>query len=125
MLLDDAAAVDFEVSFQDKFNGFGVDSVLFAQDVLGEGGFGVIVGDGDDGLQNDGAGVKIFVDEMNRAAGKFYAVFEGLALGFEAGKRRQQRRMDIQDAIWEGLLRNRARASACIRRGKRDRLGAR
>src|SRR6266566_470852 len=37
---------------------------------------------------------------MDGAAGKLYAIFEGLALRFEAGKGGQERRMNVQDAIW-------------------------
>src|SRR5260370_28753721 len=52
-----------------------------------------------DSLQHNGAGVEIFVDEMDGATGEFHAVFERLALRFEAGERREQRRMDIEDAV--------------------------
>src|SRR5260221_146843 len=40
-----------------------------------------------------------FVDENHGAAGEFYAVFESLALGFEAGEGREKRRMNIEDAV--------------------------
>jgi hypothetical protein len=97
--MQNAAAFDFVVSFEHKFNGFGIDAMLFSQDFFGEGGFRVLIEHGHCSLQNDRAGVEIFVDEVDGATGEFYAIFEGLALGFEAGKRRQQRRMNIQDAI--------------------------
>jgi hypothetical protein len=80
----DAAAGDLVFSFQDDFDSFGIDAVLFFQNFCGEGGLGVFVEDGNGGLQNDGAGVEIFVDEMDGAAGEFHAVFEGLALRFKA-----------------------------------------
>src|SRR5260370_10591324 len=37
---------------------------------------------------------------MDGAAGEFYAIFEGLALRFKAGERREQRWVNVQDAIW-------------------------
>src|SRR5882672_2037324 len=40
-----------------------------------------------------------FVDEMDGATSEFHAVFEGLALRFQPGERREQRRMNIQDAV--------------------------
>jgi len=75
--------------------------MLFSQNFVGERSFSVFVEDGDSGLRDDRAGVEIFVDEVDRAAGKLHAVFEGLALRFEAGKRREQRGMNVQDAIWK------------------------
>src|SRR2546427_5412649 len=95
----DAAADDLEFSFQDNLNGFGIDTMLLFENFFGEGCFRIFVEDGDSGLQNDRAGVEIFVDEMHGAAGEFDAVFEGLALRFEAGEGGKQRRMNIQDAI--------------------------
>src|SRR2546427_1306186 len=96
----DAAADDLEFSFQDNLNGFGIDTMLLFENFFGEGCFRIFVEDGDSGLQNDRAGVEIFVDEMHGAAGEFDAIFEGLALRFEAGEGREQRRVDVQDAVW-------------------------
>src|SRR5207245_2149689 len=79
--------------------GFGIDAMLFFQNVLRERGFGISIEDGNDGLENDRAGVEIFVNKMDSATGEFYAVFESLALGFEAGEGREERRMNIKDAI--------------------------
>src|SRR2546426_1118108 len=95
-----AAACDFVFSFQDNLNGFGIDAMLLSQNFFGEGGLGVLVEDGNGGLQNDGASVEIFVDEMDGAAGEFHAIFEGLTLRFEAREGREQRRMNVQDAVW-------------------------
>jgi hypothetical protein len=95
--------LDSEFSFQNDFNGFGVDAVFLVQDFFRERGFGVIVGYGNDGLEDDGAGIEIFVDEVDGATGEFYAVIESLALGFEAGEGWQERGMDIEDAIGESL----------------------
>src|ERR1700704_5618529 len=96
-----AAAGDFVFSFQDNFYGFGIDAMLFLEDFVGEGGFRVFIEDRDSGLQNDGAGIEVFVDEMDGAASEFHSVFEGLALGFEAGEGGEQRGVNIQDAVWK------------------------
>src|ERR1700677_4017649 len=39
---------------------------------------------------------------MDSAAGDFHAVFEGLALSFEARESRQKRGMDVKDFVREG-----------------------
>ena len=56
------------------------------QDALGKGVLVVGVENRDGGLQDDGAGVEIFVDEVDGAAGEFDAVVEGLFLRFRPGK---------------------------------------
>ena len=60
--------------------------MLFFQDFFGERGFRVGIIYWNYGLQDDGAGVEVFVDKVYGAAREFYAVFEGLALGFETGE---------------------------------------
>ena len=100
--VQDAAAGDFVVPFQDDFYGLGVDSMFLFQDALGKGVLVVGVENRDGGLQDDGAGVEIFVDEVDGAAGEFDAVVEGLLLRFEAGERGQERGMDIEDALGKG-----------------------
>ena len=54
---------------------------------------------GDGALHDDRAGVEMFVDEVDGAAGDFHAVRDRLRLRVDAGKRGQQRRMDVQDAV--------------------------
>ena len=80
-----AAACDFEISFKDDFYGFGIDAMFLHQNSFGQSCFGVFVLYWHDCLQDDWAGVEIFVYEVDGAAGEFYSVFEGLALRFEAG----------------------------------------
>src|SRR5258708_36268333 len=72
------------------------------QDALGKGVLVVGIEDGDDGLQDDGAGVEIFVDKVDGASGELDAVIEGLLLRFEAGEGRQERRVNIDDALGKG-----------------------
>ena len=50
-------------------------------------------------LHDDRAGVQVLIHEMHRAAGDLDAVFERLMLRIQAGKRRQQRRMNVQNAV--------------------------
>ena len=63
-------------------------------------------------LQHDRPGVEIRVHQMHRRAGDAHAVLERLALRVEAGKRRQQRRMDVEDAIGKGVEQRRGRPGA-------------
>jgi hypothetical protein len=62
-------------------------------------------------LQYDRAVVKFFVDEVDSASCYLDAVFERLALGVDAGKSGQQRRMNIQDPILERAHEERAEQS--------------
>jgi hypothetical protein len=59
---ENAAACDFETTIENNPYSFGIDAVLFMQNLLGKRCFGVCVIDWDNRLQDDGAGVKIFVD---------------------------------------------------------------
>src|SRR5690348_1832476 len=100
---EDAAAFDAIAAFEDDAHGFGIDAMLFGEDAGGERLLGVVVADGHGGLEDDGAGVEIFVHEVHSAAGDFHAVIERLALGFESRERGEKRRMDIEDASAKGL----------------------
>src|SRR6185437_3711985 len=95
---DDAAAFDAVTAFEHDAHGFGVDAVLFGEDASGERIHGIVVANWNGGLQDDRAGVQIFIHEMHRAACELYAVFEGLPLSFEPGKSGQQRWMNVKDA---------------------------
>jgi len=53
----------------------------------------------DGGLQNNRAGIEVFIDEMDGAAGELYAVFERLALGFKAGEGGRAKD-EYSDAVW-------------------------
>jgi len=97
-----AATSDFVTAFEDDSNGLGIDFVFLLQNSRRKRVLGVVVGYGNDGLEDDGAGVEIFVDEMDGTAGELYAVFESLALGLEARERGEERRVDVKDAVGEG-----------------------
>ena len=96
-----AAALDFVTAFEDDSHSFRINLVFLGEDAGGQRVFGVVVLDGDDRLEHDGTGVEIFVDEMDGAAGEFDAVFERLALRFEAGEGGEERRVNVEDAIGE------------------------
>src|SRR6059058_1427928 len=98
-VLQYAAAGNLVFSLKNDANRFGINAMLFFQDSFRERSFRVVVFHRNDGLHDDGARVEVFVHEMHGAAGEFHPVFQRLALRFEARKRRQQRRMNIQDAI--------------------------
>src|SRR5262249_17368471 len=84
------------------FDRFRINSVLFFQNSGAERFVRVVVFDRDNGLQNDRPRVEIFVNEMDRATGEFYAVIESLFLCFEAGKGWEQRWMNVQNFLREG-----------------------
>lgn len=97
-----AAAADFAFAASHEADGFGVGEVLLSEDAVAKGLGGVGVEDGDGALDDNGAVIELFVDEVDGAAGDFDAVGEGLLLGFEAGEGGQQGGMDIENAAREG-----------------------
>ena len=51
------------------------------------------------GLNDNRPVVAFFIDEMHRAAGKSHTMFERFFLHVQTGKRRQNSRVNIHDAI--------------------------
>lgn len=98
-----AAALDGVVAAEDAGDGGGVGDVLDFEDAGGEGSGCIGVFDGDGSLEDDDAMVELFVDKVDCAAGDFCTVGEGLPLGVQAWEGGQERWMDVEDAIWEGL----------------------
>ena len=80
-----------------------VGSVFFGEDAHGEAVRGVGVEDRYGALKDDGAVVQVLVDKVDRAARNFHAVVERLLLCVEAGKGGEQRRVDVKNAVGEGL----------------------
>ena len=62
---------------------------------------------GSNGLGNDGAMVELGSDEMNRCADELAALRQRPGMGIQAGKSRQQGRVDIQHAA--GVMADKAR----------------
>ena len=54
-------------------------------------------------LEDDGTCVQLIVDEMHGDARYFHAMIECLTLRILTGKGREERRMNVQHAIWEGV----------------------
>src|SRR5262249_38686872 len=67
---------------------FAIDPVFFREDACRECVDGIVVFHGDGGLNDDRAGIEVFIDEVDGAAGDAHAVIERLALGVEAGEGR-------------------------------------
>ena len=88
--LNVAAAADLVLAAGDAGDGFGVGDVLFDEDAVGEGVCVVGVENRDGALEDDGAVVEVFVDEVDGAAGDFHAVVECLLLGVESRESGQQ-----------------------------------
>src|SRR5882762_117191 len=92
---DHPAALDTIPPRKDQAHRVRVNAVLLGKDARGKGCVRVVVAHGHDGLCQDRPGVEIFIHQVNGASAEFYAVFERLPLRLEAGKRWQQRRVNI------------------------------
>lgn len=101
-MTDVLATVDFVIAAGDAGDGFAIGDVLFGEDPVGEGVRIVGFEDGNGALEDDGAVVEVFVDEVDGASGDFYAVIEGLLLSVETWEGGKQRRMDVEDAVGKG-----------------------
>src|SRR5215831_6687799 len=98
---DYAAAFEAIAPFENYSYRFGVDAVLFLENSRRKRFRCVRVFDGDRRLHHDRPRIEIFVDEMHRTSRNFRTMLERLALGFEAGEGREERGVDIQDAVGE------------------------
>jgi len=100
---NDFSALHFDLSAGDGRHAPGIELVLRRMDALMQSFRGVAIQDRDGLLPDDRAGIDPRINKMNGAACDFHPVIKGLFPGFQAGKRRQKRRMDIDDASFEGL----------------------
>ena len=87
-----------------------------------EGGGGVAREDGDAGLEEDGAGVHAFVNEVDGAAGLGGAVGDGLLPGVEAGVGGEEGGVDVEYFVREGA--EEGRADEAHEAGEADEAGA-
>lgn len=115
---DDAAAFDAEVAPENPGDGFRIDAMFFGEYAERQSFQGVVVENGNGGLQKNGAAVEIFIDKMNCTSGYFHSVLEGLVLGVESGEGGKQRRMDVQDLVRK--LRNEATGEKAHVTGETD-----
>ena len=77
--------------------------MLFDQDACGERLRGVVVAHGHRGLQHDGAVIEPRGHQVDGRAGDLHAVLERLPLGIDAGERRQQRGVDVENGVRKRL----------------------
>src|SRR5207302_8758236 len=94
-----AAVCDTIFSHKNDAASFRTNAVLFFPRSAGERPLLNVMYHRTDGLHDAEAVVEIFVHEMHGTPGEFHAVFERLALRLETRKRRQQRRMNVENAI--------------------------
>ena len=93
--------------------------MLLCENAGGERLHGIVVQHRHGGLHDDGAGVQVFVDEVDGAAGDFDAVLQRLVLRVQAGEGGQQRRMDIENAR-SGYWRMKEALSSRMKPGQAD-----
>src|SRR5579862_9551001 len=94
----DSAAVDSVAVRKHQRDGLGINTVLFFEDARGERLRCVLIEHRHCGLFHDGAGIEPLIYKVHRATGDFDAVRNRLVLRVEPGKRRQKRRMNVQDS---------------------------
>jgi len=82
--------------------GFGIDLTFGLLDAVVKGLRGVAVEDGDGFLRDDGAGVDALIHVVDCDAGDFDAVIEGLLPCLQTRKSREQRGVDVHDALGKG-----------------------
>jgi hypothetical protein len=97
-----ATVLDAVSTAEDAGDGLGVGEVLLLEDASLEGSDGIAFFDGDGTLENDDAVIDGFVNKVDGAASDFDSELQCLFLRVEAGEGRQQRRVDVEDAVGEG-----------------------
>jgi hypothetical protein len=78
---------------------FGIKLMFLLEYARREGFLGVIAEDGNYPLSNDWPTIESFVNEVNRATRPLHPVLKHSGVYIEAGKRRQQTWMNVQNAI--------------------------
>jgi hypothetical protein len=96
-----AAALHLILAAGDAGNGFAIGDVLFDKDPVSERVSVVGFENRNGALQNYRAVIEVLIDEVHGAASDFDSIVEGLLLGIESRKGGQQRRVDVEDAIWK------------------------
>src|SRR5207249_2900287 len=94
---------NFASSRQHEIDCFGVNAMFFLQNAGRKRFDRIVIQNRNHSLVDDWAIVQRAGYEVNRAAAEFYSVLQRLFLDLEPGKRRQQRRMNIQDTVGKGV----------------------
>ena len=89
-------------------DGFGIEAVLLDEDARRQRLDRVVVEHRNRRLQDDRPAVELGGHQMHGRAGHPDAVLERLTLRVEAGKRGQQRRVDVEDAVRKRVEQRRA-----------------
>ena len=99
---DEAASDDRPAAAEHESDRLGIEAMLLGENPRRQRLDRVVVEQRDGCLQDDRTVIQFGRHQMHRRARDSDAVFERLPLRLEAGKRRQQGGMDIQDAVREG-----------------------
>src|SRR2546422_9929556 len=98
---EDSSTHDMETALAVKLNSPWIDAVLFLEYPRGKRFLCIVCKNRHRRLNDDRPLIAFLVDEVNRAAGETHPVFQRLSLNVQAGKGRQQGRVDIHDAVGE------------------------
>ena len=101
--MSDAAAFNLKLSARNERDSFRVSLMFFDEDARTERVRRVRVKRRDNSLYDDWPTVQCLVNEVNRAAGKFNSMLDGLTLRIESGECRKQARMNVEYPISEGF----------------------
>jgi hypothetical protein len=104
-----------------NFQRIHIRDVLLFENARGERLHRVVVAHVDAALHDDRSAIECLVDKVNRAPGDFHAMRESLCLRIDTGKRRQQRRMNVDDAI--RIRSEKQRAEQAHVTGESDEIG--
>jgi hypothetical protein len=102
---------DFASAAKDQVNGFRVKPVFLLENSGRQFFDRITLQNRDDGLKDDGTAIQRLIHKVHRAAAEFHSMFESLILDIQSRKRRQKRRVNVQDGMGEGLDQDRAEHS--------------
>ena len=104
---DREAAFDADATVKQQLNGLRIQSMLNGVDLPQEGRFGVARTDRHRFLEEDGPVIHLLIDQMDRHPRHFGPPRQRITNGVRSGERRQERRVDVQDAMAKATDENR------------------
>src|ERR1019366_1935516 len=93
------AALDAMPARENQAHRFGVNAMLLDEDARGKRFIRIVIAYGHHGLRQNRPGIEILIHQMHGAAAELHAVFERLPLRLKARERRQQRWVNVEDAL--------------------------
>lgn len=96
------STINLYPSFRQPLNRLRVNQVFLYKDTFCQGCGGIFGQNRNSSLNDDGPGINTGVDKMNRTTGQARTIIYGLLLRMEAGERRQQCRVNIDDSLGKG-----------------------